>query len=141
MCGEPKHQNHTSHNIRTLYHLLLYFSLNLQETHQNSLCFHAFFSRAFPSQPHQLNGVLFASLSLCANEKKNNAKGKTAHKLFGPYKVLRIKKKKKPHREFASAISILFYFTILKSYFINYIIQFYNTTNIPTFIFIFYSLK
>ena len=31
---------------------------------------------------------------------------------------------------FASAIFILFYFTILKSYLINYTISFYNTTNI-----------
>ena len=44
-------------------------------------------------------------------------------------------------RAFASANSILFYFIISKIYFINYTIQFYNTTSIPTFIFLFNSLK
>ena len=44
-------------------------------------------------------------------------------------------------RAFASATSILFYFIISISYFINYTILFYNITNIPTFIFLFYSLK
>ena len=42
---------------------------------------------------------------------------------------------------FASTTSIIFCFTILKNYFINYTILFYNTTNIPTFIFLFYLLK
>ena len=37
----------------------------------------------------------------------------------------------------ASATSMLFYFTISKSYFINYITLFYNITNISTFIFLF----
>ena len=37
--------------------------------------------------------------------------------------------------------TLLFYFTILKNYFNNYIILFYNTTDIPTFIFLFNSLK
>ena len=44
-------------------------------------------------------------------------------------------------RAFESRKVIIFYFTILKSYFINYIIQFYNIPNRPTFIFLFYSLK
>ena len=44
-------------------------------------------------------------------------------------------------RVFTSENSIPSYFTIPKSHFINYIIQFYNTPNIPTFIFLFYSLK
>ena len=44
-------------------------------------------------------------------------------------------------RAFASANSTLSYFTILKSQFINYTISFYNTSSIPTFIFLFYSLK
>jgi len=44
-------------------------------------------------------------------------------------------------RAFTSGIFRLFYFTILKSYFINYLIPFYNIPNIPTFIFLFYSLK
>ena len=37
--------------------------------------------------------------------------------------------------------AILSYFSIPKNYFINYTIQFYNTFSIPTFIFLFYSLK
>ena len=44
-------------------------------------------------------------------------------------------------RAFTSANSIIFYFTISKTYFINYTIPFSNTPNIPTFIFLFYSLK
>ena len=38
-------------------------------------------------------------------------------------------------RAFVSGNTILSYFTISKSYFINYTIPFYNTSNIPTFIF------
>ena len=37
-------------------------------------------------------------------------------------------------RAFTFRISILFYFTLSKNYFINYTILFYNTLNIPTFI-------
>ena len=44
-------------------------------------------------------------------------------------------------RAFTMGNAILFYFTISKSYFISYTIPFYNTPNIPTFIFLFYSLK
>ena len=40
-------------------------------------------------------------------------------------------------RAFTTGNAILFYFTISKSYFINYTIPFYNTSNIPTFIFLF----
>ena len=38
-------------------------------------------------------------------------------------------------RAFPSGNSILFYFIISKSYFINYTIPFYNTLNIPNSIF------
>ena len=38
-------------------------------------------------------------------------------------------------RAFAAGNTILSYFTISKIYFINYTISFYNTSNIPTFIF------
>ena len=44
-------------------------------------------------------------------------------------------------RAFISRNSILSYFTTPKSYFINYTIQFYNTSSILTFIFLFYSLE
>ena len=37
--------------------------------------------------------------------------------------------------------TILSYFTISKNYFINYTIPFYNTPNIPTFIFLYNTLK
>ena len=44
-------------------------------------------------------------------------------------------------RAFTMGNAILFYFTISKSYFISYTIPFYNTPNIPTFIFLFNLLK
>ena len=44
-------------------------------------------------------------------------------------------------RAFTMGSAILFYFTISKSYFISYTIPFYNTPNIPTFIFLFNLLK
>ena len=44
-------------------------------------------------------------------------------------------------RVFALGNAISSHFTISKIYFINYTIPFYNTLNIPTFIFLFYSLK
>ena len=44
-------------------------------------------------------------------------------------------------RAFAMENWILSYFTISKNYFINYTILFYNTPNIPIFIFLLYSLK
>jgi len=42
---------------------------------------------------------------------------------------------------FAMENCILSYFIISKNYFMNYTIPFYNTSNIPIFIFLFYSLK
>ena len=44
-------------------------------------------------------------------------------------------------RAFPSDNSIIFYFTILKNYFINYAIPFYNTLNILTFILLYYTIK
>ena len=42
-------------------------------------------------------------------------------------------------RAFTTRNVILSYFIIPKNYFINYIISFYNISNIPTFIFQYYS--